>query len=276
MRWTTLNYELLMVDQHLSTSAFQSHAILRTHKDSNTFVKYQSGQLIAKSDYGRTFQCPFDGCEKYRYKKLDLLEHIRGMHEKTKTHQCKFCEYTSAFRKHIKLHTQTVHSQTPREKEQCDKCELTFLTQTGMRHHHRIKHNPKFDPEKYPCNQCDTKFGFKNRLQKHIENVHEKLHERVCETCGASLKNRESYENHIKVVHNKIKNFPCDQCDYKGNTRYVLTHHIKSVHDKNFDQQCEECPYATTEKSKLDLHVKNVHLKIRPYSCEECKYGAIR
>lgn len=54
----------------------------------------------------------------------------------------------------------------------------------------------------------------------------------ICDTCGASFKNKTLYANHQRLEHQKRKIYTCSGCKDSFRFRYVLMDHISTVHKR--------------------------------------------
>ena len=101
----------------------------------------------------------------------DFFVSFSGKHYKEKPFPCdqcdkKFFTITDA-QKHIKI----VHLN---EKPfACEKCGKQYSTSGGLLIHNRSAHGDK--GEWLQCAQCDKKFAYKQILQAHILNNHDKV-----------------------------------------------------------------------------------------------------
>ena len=82
-------------------------------------------------------------------------------------------------------------------------------------------------------------------------------------------------KRHINTVHDKLRNHVCDECEFAASQKSNLRRHKEEVHsvgDKKF--KCAQCPYQTTLRGSLQVHIEGMHDNIRKYVCEDCGYAA--
>ena len=75
-----------------------------------------------------------------------------------------------------------------------------------------------------------------------------------CGDCDYKAKKRNRLNQHINVVHNYGKPFQCHDCEFKAKQKSNLDRHIKSVH-KGEVFPCPDCSYNATQKSSLNIHI---------------------
>ena len=130
------------------------------------------------------------------------------------------------------------------------------------------------------CEQCGKTFQKKNKLNRHVKEVHseEKLYQ--CEVCEAQFKRNSHLTRHKKLKHSDDpKSFNCtiDSCVQKFATKQHLDRHIKTIH---FGEKikCEECDIIFNKKSLLAKHLSTVHNKSKPFLCnfQDCAQGFFR
>ena len=116
---------------------------------------------------------------------------------------------------------------------QCDKCDKSFPTDSGLRRHEREKH---FEA-RHACQMCGDQFVRKYKLTIHEKTVH----------------------NDVSVV---TQNFECELCSEKFTEKGVLERHRKSR------QTCSSCDKEFCTLRQSMEHKKNVR---DAFSCSGCK-----
>ena len=70
------------------------------------------------------------------------------------------------------------------------------------------------EKKKYPCEECNESFKFKNGLQKHVKIVHFRKKPFKCHICkGVGFRSKSGLNGHIIKFHEGKKPFACDVCD---------------------------------------------------------------
>jgi len=194
-----------------------------------------------------------DQCDFKTNKNCYLTEHVNGVHENIKPYACTVegCSYATSYRGGLKKHTEAVHL--------------------------HIKHDLR--EKKWMCNYCDYRTRRERYLKEHIMAKHENNRPFVCtyDQCKYATVNGNSLKKHIDSVHLKIKDNICDQCDFTTFSKKMLQLHVLSKHEdtKPFSCSYVGCTYATVYASSIKSHTERVHLNMRPFICdrENCKYA---
>ena len=147
----------------------------------------------------------------------------------------------------------------------CTKCKHTFAREESLKAH-EINHNKKFH-----CEICTDIFSDEVKLNRHVQNMHDKkeIKESIifkCELCEKTFYSDLRSKAHTMKVHNPRI------CPICGKTVKVLKSHLKKAHTDDSEKpfQCDKCGKGFCEKAHLRAHQMNVHLKMRPY---KCRYG---
>ena len=69
----------------------------------------------------------------------------------------------------------------------------------------------------------------------------------------------EELRKHIQTVHEKLKEFICQTCGTPFSAQACLKRHIRNIHEGNKDHQCDFCGKAFGHASNLNRHVQVVH-----------------
>ena len=164
--------------------------------------------------------------------------------------------------------------------ETCDKSldiNFNLLSHVGKADELRetVLDNPIIDVQEkskpYQCQQCESSFGEKAVLKRHIKYVHDKLKPYQCLLCEQAFVQKYSLQLHIKIVHEKLKPHECLLCKKSFGNKCTLKNHIIFVHEKSKPYQCQICKKSFGHKPHLKSHIKTVHEKIKPYQCLVCK-----
>lgn len=125
-----------------------------------------------------------------------------------------------------------------------------------------------------PCPHCG-KLLANESLQKHIERVHEKIRNMICDLCGYTGYGKASLRAHL-MTH-LPKNIKCPECKFITSHKRKLRLHMNWVHarkktkvDEDEKIPCDECHMAFKSPLVLEAHRQRIHEKLRNFECNEC------
>ena len=147
---------------------------------------------------------------------------------KIKKNKCEECQYETPSIRNLKRHIKAVHDKI--RNFVCDICGYAASQKVHLKQHNDAVH--KMTESTYKCGKCSYKSNLKRDVKKHIQ-----------------------------FVHGKIRNHVCDECDYATSDKSVLSCHKAAVHktgDREF--RCELCPHKSYWKHSLQRHVRNIHM----------------
>ena len=79
----------------------------------------------------------------------------------------------------------------------------------------------------FECPICPSKFGSKQKMNLHIETVHEGKKPFECRLCPAKFAQKGDMKRHIETVHEGKKPFECPMCHDRFGLKSNMKHHIK-------------------------------------------------
>ena len=145
------------------------------------------------------------------------------------------------------------------EKYNCESCEKSFQTLSGLNKHQRITHGVEISRKKW------DNHGNGNKIQ-------------TCELCGESFANGQKLRFHYSTAHEDEKRFKCPHnnedgtlCTKKFLRKIHLQSHQSKVHGikKYKDHKCETCGEKFQKQKFLKVHLSTVCQPI-PRTCEYC------
>ena len=72
---------------------------------------------------------------------------------------------------------------------------------------HMLNHSA-LSGKTYKCDQCDSMFPLRDRLNQHVKNVHGPR-KFVCTDCGAAFKRNDKLQRHCQSRHSDVKPYLC-------------------------------------------------------------------
>ena len=115
-------------------------------------------------------------CKASYKSKMGLYYHTSSKHE-SNCYPCKYCEYKTSYKTHLKKHKESVqcdyhgtkqsHEKSIHEgaKYSCDKCDYHATKQSNLKTHKKSIH----EGVKYSCGKCDYQVADRSNLKKTPE-----------------------------------------------------------------------------------------------------------
>jgi uncharacterized C2H2 Zn-finger protein len=108
----------------------------------------------------------------------------------------------------------------------------------------------------FACTLCDSKFSYRNKLQRHVVTVHEGKKPYLCSTCGTGFRDQNDLNRHIERIHDglKLSKLPKDELFFtKFAEKHRIEKHFDSVEPNNGMVESDEIEIdKSLEDSALD------------------------
>lgn len=144
-----------------------------------------------------------------------------------KFYRCDFCHKDFPSRSRLKTH-RLIH--TSERNFICQTCGSSFKTMNCLKNHTRL-HNNVF----YNCDLCTSRFKGKHELRCHIEAIHLKKKDHICQICGKAFSRDKTLRQHL-MYHVNERNIVCEVCGFKTVNRPKMTRHMKShTGERNYE-----------------------------------------
>lgn len=83
------------------------------------------------------------------------------------------------------------------------------------------------------CEFCEYRCPKKDRMSRHVRNVHYKEKPFGCSMCDACFGRKDKMKRHMATVHSRERPFKCDFCSHSSGRKDKIREHVQSVHYKN-------------------------------------------
>ncbi|KAM7349713.1 transcription factor grauzone-like [Cochliomyia hominivorax] len=233
-------------------------------------------------------------CDNFYRKPKTLMEHLEW-HKNPDMFKCKICNENMSSGCNLTKHITTEHPDKTDiiEFYECEHCSKRIRNYNLFQKHLRSHNNDK----EVECHMCNKSFTSEFDLDRHINNIHKKIPQHVCDICGRIYKSKDAFKRHqnehkgvvsqavqCSICHTWLKNesslrlhrftheenpTPCDVCGKMFNTKRRLYRHKVYWHTMDTSLQCTFCDKVFREKRNLDEHMA-IHTGVQLYTCPHC------
>ena len=256
-------------------SVLQEHK-LRSHKQ---IQEYSNDTMESKQD--------------------DEIRCEKTIKDERKEHKCEICGKIFEFKELLDKHFQSDHENhldvqhiTPEQKNPgenqklpCEKCNKFFSCKAYLRKHyktllHKEQHSVRHKElqEKAVCEMCKKTFFRKDRLKRHLLNIHGENQNFPCETCGKVFKCKKYLNRHYNSQHKEKavcekQKLPCETCGKLfACKRYLKTHYNFQHKEQQEKAVCLMCEKTFINNLKLNQHIKSVHREVGASGMFQCDF----
>lgn len=214
---------------------------------------------------------------------LDELEvHYNQIHPEGQTFECPKCTFTTLARAEVIMHVHTKHGTKSKKKFSkkcifCPYCSQYFKNAENLNKHIKIVHeevelninnikNCKMERKKqFQCSICSHEMSSKTRIREHMNAVHTKSKNFICEKCDFTSNYSRNLVKHMWGVHGEGKGniYTCDQCGYTTKRQYLYKNHLMNLHNVGDHKPglCTICGMTFKTRYYLMDHMYKVHKK---------------
>ena len=188
--------------------------------------------------------------------------------------KCSECDFSSNTLKRTTIHMKK-HSRLKKEV-QCNICGLSFPKTTLQRHIDEVHNRVHEEIHNYQCRLCDYGSDYEDGLKSHLKLFH-KIEESKTELdkyrTGQTANEIKEREERITKKQEFIK---CDQCEltiYPTKNMKIfksLNRHIASVH--NQESKTELDKYQTVKAAKEKKQPQRIPKKEELIKCDKCEF----
>ncbi|XP_062700790.1 transcription factor grauzone-like [Aedes albopictus] len=196
-----------------------------------------------------------------------LFQHVQSAIN-PEAFKCEICG--KAYRLHYIYvrHKLEVHPTEDQLKFKCDRCPKRFSYEVYLKRH--MSRHVALESESAKCEICARCFGSKLTLQDHIEAVHKKTHNYICEICSKSFFRLQALQHH-RMTHDfrgeELKR-QCPICKrWQKNPRSWKKH--MGRHGAG-SRKCDQCGHVAVNVASLKEHIERRHVRNQKYVCDLC------
>jgi uncharacterized Zn-finger protein len=147
---------------------------------------------------------------------ISLKNHIKYVHNVSKTYICEYCDEKFNQKKNLTRHLKHIHSEDfskatymnlaeKKERFQCDDCEANYKYKGDLSFHVRTVHDEVKESAEdtgFQCEICKKSYKIRKCLMVHMKNNHTEDNESItCKVCGKTFTNRSNFLRHEGTQH---------------------------------------------------------------------------
>lgn len=147
-------------------------------------------------------------------------------------------------------------------------CDKSFRHACEVTDHVNVVHKKE---KNYICELCSKAFPYRKSLRNHMDIKHDmnKKETILCPKCGDIFSSKIKLQIHVSSKHKiKVQKYVCKFCDFKTHARNVITEHERT-HTGEKPEICQWCGKGFNAKKTLKNH-ERLHTGEKPYQCKHC------
>ena len=205
-----------------------------------------------------------DVCELIFSSTHALSDHLNKTHGPSDIQCCNICGRGFNTFRALAKHRQTIHQVQTKQLKSCKKCDFRGSKK-------EVKQHMESHVVENECPICHKVLAKHTNIAVHIDTMHTKQEECVCNICGKKFRHPRYLRLHLGR-HSGIKPHVCSVCGKRFYGTNTLRSHME-VHKDRSERQyrhiCSVCGRGFNSKSGLDDHT-NKHTGARPHACPLC------
>ncbi|XP_075155276.1 zinc finger protein 711-like [Haematobia irritans] len=204
----------------LCNKEFKTQATLKNHMK----IKHPSDESIIINRRAVCEQCGFIASSPE-----SLAAHIKNKHTESESFKCELCPKVFKCRYTLKRHIVTLHSGI--KLFQCPECGMTFSRRNGLSKH-KSTHLSYNERIKCDFEGCDVRFSNNDAKKSHIQLVHLKVRQHICDICGEAFGIKATLRHH-RYIHTGENPYKCGVCGQGFRQHTAMKTHEKTHKAKN-------------------------------------------
>nr|XP_019533179.2 transcription factor grauzone-like [Aedes albopictus] len=227
---------------------------------------YQHVQVVLNPEL---FKC--DVCDRKFKSQITYDRHKENHHpdEHQSVFRCQRCPKSFAQQKILDVHM-AEHETLDNEDAKCETCDKCFRSQAGLKAHIDTVHQRRIN---YVCEYCSKGFNRKTDFTDHRKR-HELTADQMkkqCPVCNKLVKNTKYWKRHMDR-HRTEGSHKCDHCGHVSNNLLSLKEHMEKRHgSKGKRYSCDQCGKEFARLVPLKEHISTAHTGEPLYQCPYCE-----
>lgn len=168
-------------------------------------------------------------------------------------HSCDLCNYKAMFPYQLNQHVELVHD--GKKAFSCKYCETLFGRKYSLLKHIRLFHEPTATDRSHGSNDNNSQMDV--TTTSSIQCQKNKLFR--CNICNSKFASNRNLKYHIDRQHEKKKPFSCYLCGDAFSSDRNVKKHITAIHDRKKPYKCDTCDKKFAQKVNLASHCKRMH-----------------
>lgn len=212
-------------------------------------------------------------CNVKHFRRYKLYGHIQ-YHLNPDAYKCTTCGKTCKSVHNLKTHIQMTHLSEDEKKFPCAQCDQKFGTQFQLKQH--LLRHVKPEEKSFKCDQCSKLFAGRPHLISHIRFVHENRRDHSCQHCGRRFASKSILHNHLSTMHQQegeytLRKVECSHCNKVFANDSSLKKHLNRLNLDGAPHVCPVCAHESPNKFALKGHMdRNHNSKRQPLVCKVC------